>query len=194
MAGRPKIFNEAEVLDKAVAVFWDKCYDAASADELLEGMGIGKGSFYNAFKGGKKELYQRSLERFAQKFQEEFKARLEASDNKIEHLKSYFRSMAVDADSFAQKGCFMGNALVQLSDKDVELRTLAGRLLGNLQQLFTATLVDAQKQGYLQSTKNPEVLAWHLMNLWNGLHVTRRMGASTPTLKALVELNLKLLN
>ena len=54
MAGRPKIFDEQEVISKASQIFWEKGYEAASAEELLKAMGIGKGSFYLFFKGGKK--------------------------------------------------------------------------------------------------------------------------------------------
>ena len=65
MAGRPKIFEEKDIINKAIEVFWTKGYEAASSDDLLAAMGIGKGSFYLAFKGGKKELYEKSLEQFS---------------------------------------------------------------------------------------------------------------------------------
>jgi len=54
MAGRPKIFDEQDVINKAIEVFWGKGYEAASADELLKAMNIGKGSFYLSFRGGKR--------------------------------------------------------------------------------------------------------------------------------------------
>lgn len=55
MAGRPKIFDEREAIQNATEIFRNKGYDTASAEELLNAMGIGKGSFYLAFKGGKQE-------------------------------------------------------------------------------------------------------------------------------------------
>ena len=45
MAGRPKIFDEKDVIRKASAVFWKKGYEASSAEELLAAMQMGKGSF-----------------------------------------------------------------------------------------------------------------------------------------------------
>jgi TetR/AcrR family transcriptional repressor of nem operon len=52
MTGRPKTFDERAVIERAQRVFWRRGYSAASTDELLAAMGIGKGSFYLAFPGG----------------------------------------------------------------------------------------------------------------------------------------------
>ena len=43
---RSKAFNEEDVLDKAVAVFWAKGYEATSMQDLVEAMGIQRGSLY----------------------------------------------------------------------------------------------------------------------------------------------------
>jgi TetR/AcrR family transcriptional repressor of nem operon len=65
--------------------------------------------------------------------------------------------------------------------------------LKNLQQLFTDIIRKAQKNGQIKSTEDPEILGWHLSNLWNGIHVTRRMENSPETLRPLIALNLKLI-
>ncbi len=193
MAGRPKIFNEEQVIDKATEVFWDKCYDAASADDLLQAMGIGKGSFYLSFKGGKQELYEKSLKQFGEKFYTLFQEKLSESDDKIVFLKRFFLSMADVPSMDKRRGCYLGNALVQLSSKDEKARETAAKLLTNLQKIFTETIRQAQENGKLQTTENPEVLGWYLSNLWNGINVTRRMEKSPEMLRNLIELNLKIL-
>src|SRR5690606_4205010 len=76
MAGRPKIFDEKEAIRKATDVFWKNGYEASSTEELLSAMGIGKGSFYLHFKGGKKELYQRSLDLFSDDAMKRFNQKL----------------------------------------------------------------------------------------------------------------------
>ena len=193
MAGRPKIFDEQEVINKATQVFWDKCYDAASSDELLSAMGIGKGSFYLTFKGGKQELYERSIQQFADQFYQNFTREITQSDNEIAFLKELFLSLANAPTIGKTRGCYLGNALVQLSEKDEHTQKIAAQLLKKLQKTFAQTIQKAQESGKMRNRENPEILGWHLCNLWNGIHVTRRMEKSPETLRELIELNFKLL-
>lgn len=193
MAGRPKIFNEEEAIAKATEVFRNKGYDTASAEELLEAMGIGKGSFYLAFKGGKQELYVRSIKQFAEYFNQKIAQAIENSDNQIEFIKQFFLSLADAKDCDVDRGCYLGNALVQLSEKDESIKKITAELLKGLQKIFAATIKKAQESGQLKSQEDPEILAWHLTNLWNGIHVTRRMENSPEILCCMIKMNLKLL-
>jgi TetR/AcrR family transcriptional regulator, transcriptional repressor for nem operon len=60
---RTKEFETGDALDAAMQLFWRKGYAATSLRDLLDGMGIGYGSFYNAF-GDKHALFLASLDRF----------------------------------------------------------------------------------------------------------------------------------
>ncbi|NML71772.1 TetR/AcrR family transcriptional regulator [Chryseobacterium sp. RP-3-3] len=194
MAGRPKIFDERDVVAKATEVFRNKGYDTASADELLRAMGIGKGSFYLTFKGGKKELYVRSISQFSDHFYQKISESLTASENKIQFLKKFFLNLANTSECDKEPGCYLGNALVQLSEKDDEIKKITAQMLKKLQVLFAETIRTAQETGQIISTEDPEIIGWHLSNLWNGIHVTKRMESSPEILKSIIELNLKILD
>ncbi|WP_312393732.1 TetR/AcrR family transcriptional regulator [Chryseobacterium sp.] len=193
MAGRPKIFDEQEAVEKATEVFRNKGYDTASADELLSAMGIGKGSFYLAFKGGKQELYIRSIKQFAGNFNQKIALAIENSEDKIDFIKKLFFALAHAEDCDIERGCYLGNALVQLSEKDAEIKKITAELLKGLQKIFAKSIKEAQNNGQLKTQQDPEILAWHLTNLWNGIHVTRRMESSPKMLHSLININLKLL-
>lgn len=193
MAGRPKIFDENQAIEKATEVFRNKGYDTASADELLNAMGIGKGSFYLAFKGGKQELYVKSIEQFSENFQKKLVEEIGKSENEIEFIRQFFLSQAYSPDCDKERGCFLGNSLVQLSEKDAQIKETSANILRKLQQLFAKVIEKAQKNNQIKSTEDPEILAWHLTNLWNGIHVTRRMENSSEILRSMIELNLKLI-
>lgn len=193
MAGRPKIFDEQEAIQKATEVFRNKGYDTASADELLGAMGIGKGSFYLAFKGGKQELYVRSIKQFAENFNKKIAQAIENSEDQIKFLRQFFLNLAYVEDCDAERGCYLGNALVQLSEKDQDIKKITAELLKGLQRVFAETIKKAQEKGQLKTKEDPEILAWHLTNLWNGIHVTRRMESSPEILRSMIEMNLKLL-
>ncbi|ROI00448.1 TetR/AcrR family transcriptional regulator [Chryseobacterium daecheongense] len=191
MAGRPKIFNEQEAIQKATEVFRNKGYDTASADELLNAMGIGKGSFYLAFKGGKQELYVRSIKQFAESFNQKITMAIERSEDQIEFIRQFFLALADAEDCDIDRGCYLGNALVQLSEKDEDIKKITAELLKGLQKIFARTIKKAQENGQLKNQEDPEILAWHLTNLWNGIHVTRRMENSPRILRSMIEMNLK---
>ncbi len=193
MAGRPKIFNEQEAIQKATEVFRNKGYDTASADELLNAMGIGKGSFYLAFKGGKQELYVRSIRQFAEGFNQKIGQALENADDQIEFIRKFFLALAEAEDCDVERGCYLGNALVQLSEKDEDIKKITAELLRGLQKIFAKAIRKSQQKGQLKTQEDPEILAWHLTNLWNGIHVTRRMENSPKILKSMIEMNLRVL-
>jgi TetR/AcrR family transcriptional repressor of nem operon len=189
MAGRPKLYDEDEVIDKAINVFWDKCYDVASAEELLEEMGIGKGSFYFNFKGGKQELYERTLKRFAEKLNGKMERGLEKADDTIAYIKQYFITGAHASSLQKDRGCYYGNAMIQLSEKDKALKVLAAGILSDMQRIFTRAIRIAQDRGQIPVSQNAEALGLHLINFWNGMNVTRRMERSPEKLLALINLN-----
>ncbi len=62
---RPREFDRDTVLERAMSVFWTKGYAAASTEELVQAMGIGRQSLYAAF-GDKWRLYVEALERYQQ--------------------------------------------------------------------------------------------------------------------------------
>lgn len=58
--GRPRSFDRAAALRRAMDVFWDKDYDGASLTDLTRAMGINAPSLYAAF-GSKQELFREAV-------------------------------------------------------------------------------------------------------------------------------------
>ncbi|GAB3478241.1 TetR/AcrR family transcriptional regulator [Marinomonas epiphytica] len=61
--GRPKVFNDTQVLEKALNVFWSKGYDGASMKDLTGAMGINAPSLYATF-GDKKNLFLKTVDHY----------------------------------------------------------------------------------------------------------------------------------
>ena len=64
---RPREFDRDEVLDLAIKVFWTRGYDRTSVQDLVNSMGIQRGSLYAAF-GGKQPLFLEALDRYEGSF------------------------------------------------------------------------------------------------------------------------------
>jgi len=58
--GRPRGFDEVEVIRSAVLLFADRAYDGVSVDDLVNHLGIHRNSLYKTF-GSKRGLYLAAL-------------------------------------------------------------------------------------------------------------------------------------
>ena len=63
--GRPRNFEDADVLHRAAQAFLQDGFEAASYEKIAEAMGLSKPSLYNAF-GNKTELFERVISEYAQ--------------------------------------------------------------------------------------------------------------------------------
>lgn len=193
MTGRPKTFEEHEVIERAQRVFWRRGYSAASTDELLAAMGIGKGSFYLAFPGGKKELFQKTLQQFHRDSLSQLAQRVAASAQPVEVLKDYFYRIATAEPEAHEKGCYLANTVMEMAALDPELQHAAGQLLQQLEALFYTVIRQAQATGQLTNPTDARLLAQHLLTLWNGLSVTRRLYPDNAQLRKLLDFQLAML-
>ena len=193
MAGRPKIFDQQTALEKASQLFWEKGYEATSLDDLIGAMGIQKGSFYNAF-GSKKKIFIESIKLHDTKSFTEFRKLLNETENSIALIKSLFLQFADGSETEHNKGCFAGNILAELVGLDEELTIDAKKYLKTLEKIFFEQIKIAQMNGNLQNQTDAKILARYLLNLWNGINITRRIYPSNKELKPLIEFQLTILN
>lgn len=63
--GRPKCFDEQDVLQKSMLLFWEYGYEATSMNDLTQALNLSAPSLYNSF-GDKAQLFQRCLEYYLQ--------------------------------------------------------------------------------------------------------------------------------
>jgi AcrR family transcriptional regulator len=61
--GRPRQFDEGQVLDAAMNVFWEHGFESATLAQLREATKLSSASLYGAF-GSKSELYERVVEHY----------------------------------------------------------------------------------------------------------------------------------
>lgn len=194
MAGRPKYYNEDELIDRATIVFREKGYNAASAQDLMKAMGIGQGSLYRSFPGGKEELFKKSQNKFFSQAIARFHKNLDASKDPIVYIKNFFYVLIERTKQEKENGCYLGNAIVELSNLDEDAKMIYANNLAQLKDGFKKALIRAKKEGLLSEEKSPEALAFHLINFWNGVNITQRMDTNKEEIKTLIDLNLQVLS
>lgn len=193
MKGRPTIYKDEEIILKAQGLFWEKGYSATSLADLSRTTGAGPGSLYNTFKGGKKELFIKSLHQRKEDFKK-FKQSLGNSNKPIEMIKSFFLDIA-NADKHAHlKGCIVANTIVEMTFIDDELENEAIDILKETEKLYTEVILIEQKKGNIRSKVPANVLGKYLVTLWCGINSLRRIYPDKNVLKQQIELQLEILN
>src|SRR5688572_7654258 len=102
MAGRPRLLEEDQMLEKAVELFWQNGYEATSMEDLLHCMSLNKGSLYHVF-GSKRELFSKALDFFGKKSQEDVERKIQEAASPLEGIKSFFLELASADRSLHEK-------------------------------------------------------------------------------------------
>jgi TetR/AcrR family transcriptional repressor of nem operon len=142
--GRPKSFDVDEVLDRAVDLFWANGLAATSIEDLVNHLGINRGSLYSTF-NSKEELYQRALDRYHQGSMETFRQIL-ADDgrplrDRLEGL------MAMSATSVNHQGCFMMNTATERNSGDADCRAVTDAAIDDMSGLLLEAFEVAAEAG-----------------------------------------------
>lgn len=181
---RPREFDIDEATEKAVEVFWKKGYNGAALPELLDGMGIARGSLYKAF-GDKKKLYLRVLKRYdevavagAVKLLTD---RSEPDGGK--RISRLFHSIVDAVLNGDHRGCLMCNAAAGPASEDPDISRVVSRMLARMTDAFAAALLDTQYAQ--QSTKSDrEAEAESLTASYVGLRILAKAGTPVDRLRA----------
>ena len=105
---RVKLYNEKEVLEKAMNLFWRNGYNVTSMQMLEKEMGINKFSIYSSF-GSKDLLLQESVKCYAEKLNK-IVEKLQNSSGGIASLKQYFYDFVeFSKEDELAKGCLITN-------------------------------------------------------------------------------------
>lgn len=192
MAGRPRLLNEDQMLEKALELFWENGYEATSMEDLLACMGLNKGSLYHVF-GSKRELFLKTLEFFGKKSQEDIERKIQAAENPIVGIKNFFFELASSNRGLHEKGCFMGNTIAELSGIDKQLKDKAIQNLKNMEELFFRYIEKARKTKELKTREDSRLIARYLVNLWNGINITRRIYPTKEVIHSVISLQLSML-
>lgn len=193
MKGRPNIHQDNQLIFRAQQVFWEKGYSATSLADLTNATGAGAGSLYNTFKGGKKELFKKSLQQ-RKKDLDAFREILENSNNPILSIKEFFIGLA-DTDRRSHfKGCIIANTIIEMALVDDELEYEAVQILKETEQLYTFIVAAEQNKGIVTSKLPADMIGKYLITFWCGINSLRRIYPDKKILKEQIALHLKILD
>ncbi|MES5957252.1 TetR/AcrR family transcriptional regulator [Bacillus fungorum] len=168
---RTREFDEDQVLDAAMQLFWEKGYEATSLSDLTSRMGIQRPSIYSTF-GDKKELFEAALRRYTMSRASDIRNRLQSHSSVKEAFSIFFADVV--NEEYAgdlSKGCFCINTMVELAPHDERFEILTREHQMYLAVIFQETIERGIQSGELEFNTDAKSLAQALIVALIGLTV-----------------------
>jgi len=191
--GRPYEFDREETLSKAMEVFWEKGYKATSVQDLVDRMGIKRGSIYNTF-GDKQSLFIATLEFYGEEVNSKRIRVLEEDGSPIENIRKFFEMIVNTPISKKTRGCLISNTVVELAPHDAKVAETLRPILRRIQKAFLNCLNKAVEMGELPKDTDTKVLASFLATSTHGLMVTGKSVLDPAEAKEVVDVILSTLH
>jgi TetR/AcrR family transcriptional repressor of nem operon len=173
--GRPRLFDLDGAVTAALNLFWERGYGATTPAELLEAIGVGKGSFYNAF-GSKHALFEQALRRYGDDRVANLARGLAASGPVSQRVKEYLERLAApENEKMLRRGCFAANSAAELGRRDRTATNVVRGTFERMESVLEATLVEGQQRGELDSALDPKGLASLLLATLIGITVLAKV-------------------
>lgn len=182
MSGR-KQFDESDVLDRAMRVFWEKGYKGTSLSDLESAMGLNKSSIYNSFES-KELLYGRCLEHFHQQYTCDTLNILDHPD--FSTAINQFLSTLQEGmnDQATPEGCISTRAAMEVGASEGFLSDLVSKGMNEMYQRIHGRMALAIKEKQLKPDTDCAALAALVMAVSRGV-VALNTGTGDNTLGAL---------
>lgn len=180
---RPREFDEDQVLDSVLALFWSRGFEATSVQDLVDATGLNRASLYNAF-GDKEALYRKVLERYLDKA-----AALGGLDTSLPVHEALPKLVYgwVDGTMPAEgpRGCFLQQCAT--AGGDATAQELLAAWNARLERMIREYLTAERDRGAFRTARDPKDLARFLVLVQQGIAASARGGAKRSALRAAVD-------
>jgi TetR/AcrR family transcriptional repressor of nem operon len=184
MAG-VKQFDRDAVLDRAMAVFWQRGYEATSIQDLVEATGIKRGSIYGTF-GDKQGLFSAVLDHYADRVGKPLMRELSDPDPRRALARMLAAIIERTCDPSLPRGCLNTNTALECptTGETINRQIVAG--FGRQEKGIRAVLRKAQLGVLLDSRTDLRALARFFMAVCHGMNVVNK---AIPDRKILLDIS-----
>jgi TetR/AcrR family transcriptional regulator, transcriptional repressor for nem operon len=183
---RAKCFDRDEALRNAMKAFWAHGYEATSIQDLVDCMGINRGSLYDTF-GDKHQLFISALDQYTDTSlsrMTELQKSGNASDILSEFLIAFMYRTLGDPE---KRGCFVTNTTIERSTHDDECAERLRTYYGCLEQDLQALIKRGQSADDIASTRSASDLAAFFIGVMQGIRVMGKVRPEENFLRPMVE-------
>ena len=191
---RSKEFDKDDVVDKAIDVFWSKGFEATSIQDLVNTMGINRGSIYDTF-DNKAGLFDAAIYRYQVDAPSQ---RLLNNANKgmpRKEIECFFNTLLNrHGYSEGQRGCLITNSIVELANRNKKIATHFKIHIKRLEDALHTLIKRGQETGDITPWREARPLARSLLAFAQGLIVVSKVNPGKETLSDIATTALSLLD
>ncbi len=193
VVGRPRQFDRDEALEKAMEAFWAKGYAACSVQDLLDAMGINRGSMYDTF-GDKHSMFISALEHYVDGFGKRFESVLHAPGSPLGNVRTMLDQVIAMATDREQRGCMITNSAIELAPRDPVVAQALKRVFSRFGDLVRETLDRGVEAGELSADSDTRSQTRFVLATIHGLIVMGKTAHSRKELNEVVDVAMFALN
>ncbi|MFC8529770.1 TetR/AcrR family transcriptional regulator [Nocardia sp. NPDC057227] len=181
--GRPRRFDESNLLDAATELFWMRGFDDTSVEGVSRATGIGNGSIYAAF-GSKRGLFLAAYGRYCERRAALIREVMEsAPGSPRDAVRALFHAVLDGcAEHPDRRGCLMLNSIAGLGVRIPEVVEIGARATSVMERAVAERLVVAD--GF-----DVDVVAAQVILVAQGLIQGSRLGMPRERLEAIADVS-----
>ncbi|WP_343487169.1 TetR/AcrR family transcriptional regulator [Allomuricauda sp. d1] len=191
---RTKQFDEKEVLNKAMELFWERGFHATSMQDLVTHLGINRASLYDTF-GSKDALFEQAFALYRstgrQMLHRFFVEKHPVKDNFKKLL-----DVAIDEaiNDPAKKGCFVVNVTTEMVPGNDRLHQVLLENKHYVETFFREQIQKGIAKGEIGNHVNPNSTAEAIFTFYSGLRVVAKVEPDVEKLQKMVRVVLSILD
>lgn len=190
---RTKGFDPDAAVDAAMELFWTNGYAGTTPQQLVDAMGIGRGSLYNAFES-KHALFERALRRYHEANTARLFAILDGPGTARARLRAALDMVIAAARTDERRrGCLMTNTAVEFADRDEPISGFVRATFDRQEAAFRAVVEEGQRSGEIPADRDAAALATFFLTTTNGIQVLAKVDPDPARLAALAETTMRAL-
>lgn len=185
--GRPRNFDRALALRRAMEVFWARGYEGTSLSDLTEAMGIERPSLYAAF-GCKEALFREAVDLYNEIEGAPARRVLETAPTARQAIETMLRDYAATYTQAGKPpGCMIVLSALLGTPQNQEVRDHLARHRRESRLALKARIARGMAEGDVPATADAPRIGGFYATLLEGLSIQARDGASRPDLEAIID-------
>jgi TetR/AcrR family transcriptional repressor of nem operon len=182
-----KHLTRDKLLDQGVAMLMEQGYHGTGLKDLLAGVRVPKGSFYNYFPS-KEDFGAEVIRHYIEPFIRQLDDGLARPDlDALSALKGYFGNLIEELGRRRFKGgCLLGNLLGEIGDTNAACLAALREAVHRYRDKLEEGLSKAQREGTVRKDLSAAAMADLLTDGWQGALLRMKVEQSVRPLEALV--------